>query len=231
MGRDYNKEAVLRRSRTSSKPQKFIIYVEGRNTEKSYLEKFKKTNVTPVVVRGHGIASCLAFLEESEKHFNRLPSRTRNSYTQRWLMFDYDGRADFGEAVKEARKKGFKVAFSSMCIEYWFLLHFENHSGEPIPQQGDSHSQSQINMINRHLRKYNKSAKIPVAEYESDNKTIQDDLFDLMMAINPETKNPRIVDAINRAKNMHTSKKDCGQEFNESVTSIYELLEALGVSI
>lgn len=41
------------------------------------------------------------------------------------MIFDYDGHDDFWDAIKFARKNGFQVAFSSMCIEYWFVLHFE----------------------------------------------------------------------------------------------------------
>ncbi len=104
----------------------------------------------PVTRRGHGISSCVAFVNESEQKWKAMPIEEKAKYDKRWLVFDDDGRADFAEGIKLARDKGFGVAFSSMCIEYWFLLHFQNQDGSPIPMIGDSHSKAQIQTINKH---------------------------------------------------------------------------------
>ena len=58
---------------------------------------------------------------------------------------------------------------------------------------------------------------------------MEEDFFDLMMAIHPETHNQRLVDAYNRAKAIHETKKAQGAEFTESVTTLYELMKELGV--
>ena len=230
MARDHSKYSLDLKNKVSSKPSQFIIYVEGRNTEDSYLKHLKNSSCTivPVVERGKGIGSCVEFVETCEAKFNRLPSNKRRSFKEKWLMFDDDGHADFRKAIKLARDKGFKVAFSSMCIEYWFLLHFENHSGKPIPLVGNSHSRAQINCINRHIQRINKTLKTPVAEYDCNSKCVNDDFYDLMLAINKDTGNRRIVDAVIRAKAMHERKVADGAETQESVTTIYELLIALG---
>ena len=52
---------------------------------------------------------------------------------------------------------------------------------------------------------------------------------DLMMAIHPETHNQRLLDAYNRAKTIHETKRNQGAEFAESVTTMYELMKELGV--
>ena len=53
--------------------------------------------------------------------------------------------------------------------------------------------------------------------------------MELMLSIDPNTKHRRIEDAFERAKKIHDSKKGNGCEFDESVTTIYELLLELGV--
>ncbi len=211
--------------------RRYILYVEGENTEDSYFKLLKKANckIVPVIIRGHGISHCVDFVNESENHWNSMPKERRNEYDRRWLVFDADGRTDFSKGIKLARKKGFGVAFSNMCIEYWFLLHFCDHDGRPLPMIQNSHSAAQIREINRFIKQYNRNAVVPVGDYDSKSKTIADDFFDLMMADDPVVKKSRIVSACERAKSIHEIKKANGSEFSESVTTIYELLIELGV--
>lgn len=230
MARDHSKYSLDYKRKMSRKSSQFIIYVEGRNTEASYLKLLKQSSCTivPIVVKGNGIGSCVDFVETCNAKFNCLPPNKRLQYAEKWLMFDYDGHEDFRDAIKLARERGFNVAFSSMCIEYWFLLHFENHDGLPIPLIEDSHSMAQIKSINRHINKLNKSLKTPVAMYDSNSKCVKEDFYDLMLAVNEDTGNRRIVDAVIRAKNIYDRKRADGAETQESVTTIYQLLIALG---
>jgi hypothetical protein len=211
-------------------PNKFILFAEGRNTESSYFNHLKRANcrVIPVTKKGKGISKCVDFVNDSQNTWNSMPVEERKKYNERWLVFDADGRADFAEGVKLAQKKGFHVAYSNMCIEYWFMLHFYDHGGEQIPMIGNSHSEAQIKEINRYIEKYNKQAKISVCEYSMDSKKIEEDFFDLMLAVDPVTQKRRIVLAYERAKNIYGRKKADGAELNESVTTIFELLEKLG---
>ena len=225
------KNSYKRSPGRNSSTKQYILFVEGRNTEKSYLDLLKKANckIMPVTRRGHGISSCVDFVNESEQRWKTMPTEEKAKYDKRWLVFDDDGRADFAEGIKLARDKGFGVAFSSMCIEYWFLLHFENHNGAAIPMVNDSHSETQIRKINKYITAYNKKAKSPIALYDDGSKTVEEDFFDLMMADDPVSKKSRIVAAFERAKAIHESKKAMGAEFRESVTNMYELMLALGV--
>ena len=50
-----------------------------------------------------------------------------------------------------------------------------------------------------------------------------------MLASDPSTKKSRIVTAFERAKEIHETKVADGAEFAESVTTMYELMLALGV--
>lgn len=231
MARNHSRAVTSRRNQGTRKVNKVILYCEGRNTEPSYFELFKKNNckVVPVVVSGHGIGSCVEFVEEANKKYNCLSKVQRNKYGQKWLVYDCDGHEDFAVSIKIARKYGFRVAFSNMCIEYWFVLHFYDMDGQPIPMKGFSHSQAQIDLVNKAIELYNKKASVKVKLYDSESKAVEEDFFELMMAFHPETHNQRLVDAYNRAKAIHETKKVQGAEFTESVTTMYELIKELGV--
>lgn len=201
------------------------------NTEYTYFELLKKSNcqIKPVVKKGKGISSCVDFVNEAINKFEHLPQNERNTYKQKWLVFDFDGRPDFADGIKIARDKGFKVAFSSMCIEYWFVLHFRSHDGAPIPMKGNSHSKAQVDMINSYILSYNKGAAHKIQQYNSSSKKVDDDFFDLLMATDPESGRCRALNAFLRARKIHQKKKSNGDEFSESVTTIYELLADLGM--
>lgn len=212
-------------------PRQHILYVEGRNTEKSYRDLLKRANckIMPVTVKGHGISRCEDFVKESENAWKTMPKEEKQKYSKRWLVFDADGRADFAAGIRLARQKRFGVVFSNMCIEYWFLLHFQDHDGSPIPMVGNSHSKAQIDKINKHINAYNKKAKVPVKPYDEGSKTVGEDFFELMLADDPVTHQSRIVNAFERAEIIHRNKLVVGAEFTESVTTMYQLLLALGV--
>ena len=231
MARDHLHSNIQRRNRDTRQARRIILFVEGRNTEPSYFDLLKRSNCTtiPVTVPGHGIASCVDFVEEVNVKFNRSPEKIRAKYAQKWMVFDCDGHEDFSAAIRKAKEYGFRVVFSNMCIEYWFMLHFYNHSGEAIPLKGNSHSQAQIDEINRFIKSYNKKNNADVKLYDCDGKLIEEDFFDLMLAIDPTTHQRRIEDACERAENIHLSKKHIGAEFRESVTNMYELMIELGV--
>ena len=231
MARNHSKTVTLRRNQATRKVNKVILYCEGRNTEPSYFDLLKRNNckIVPVVVPGHGIGSCVDFVEEANKKYNCLPKTQRDKYSQKWLVYDCDGHCDFAESIQKARGYGFRVAFSNMCIEYWFVLHFYDMDGQSIPMKGNSHSQAQIDLVNKAISLYNRNAPVKVELYDCGSKVVKEDFFDLMMAINPTTNNQRLVDACNRAKEIHNKKKNQGCEFTESVTTLYELMKELGV--
>ncbi len=230
MARDHSHSNIQRKNQNTKKPQKILLYVEGRNTEPSYFDLLKRSNCTqiPVPVRGRGIGACVDFVNEAMGKYNSLPAKGKAKYKQKWLVFDNDGHDDFAEGVKLARQNGFRVAFSNMCIEYWFMLHFYNHDGTAIPLKGNSHSKAQIEEINKFIERYNKKNNANIKSYDEESKQVEEDFFDLMLAIDPTTHHHRIVDACQRAKTIHQVKRRDGAEFQESVTTMYELMEELG---
>ncbi len=230
MARNHKHSAIQRKNQNTKKAQKILLYVEGRNTEPSYFDLLKRSNCTqiPVTVRGHGIGACVDFVNETVGDYNSRPAKEKAKYKQKWLVFDCDGHEDFAEGIRVARDSGFRVAFSNMCIEYWFMLHFKNHDGSAIPLKGNSHSKAQIEEINKFIRRYNRNNIPNVKLYDEESKKVEEDFFDLMLAIDATTHHHRIVDACQRANEIHQTRIRDGAEFSESVTTMYELLEELG---
>ena len=230
MARNHAHLAIQRKNQNTKKAQKILLYVEGRNTEPSYFDLLKRSNCTqiPVTIRGRGIGACVDFVNEAVGKYNSLPAKERVKYKQKWLVFDNDGHEDFAEGIRLARNHGFRVAFSNMCIEYWFMLHFYPHEGNAIPLKGDSHSKAQIDEINKFIKRYNRSNDANVKLYDEGSKKVEEDFFDLMLAIDATTHHHRIEDACQRANEIHQTKIGNGAEFSESVTTMYELMEELG---
>lgn len=56
----------------------------------------------------------------------RKARKERNSYESVWLFFDHDNWPQLEAAFRIVNTQGFCIAYSAMCIEHWFILHFEN---------------------------------------------------------------------------------------------------------
>ena len=87
MARKHSKTSLRRKNVQSRVPAKFIIYVEGKNTEPSYLNLLRtNSKVIPHPVEGKGIGSCEQFVETSNKAYNNLSPSERAKYSQKWLI-------------------------------------------------------------------------------------------------------------------------------------------------
>lgn len=66
-------------------------------------------------------------LAEEARKRKRTARRERNSYDSIWLFFDNDNKTNELEAAfRIIDSEKFCMAYSSMCIEHWFILHIEN---------------------------------------------------------------------------------------------------------
>lgn len=57
---------------------------------------------------------------------NKLAKKERNAYDNIWLFFDHDNSPHLAEVFSVIEKESFSYAYSAMCIEHWFILHFED---------------------------------------------------------------------------------------------------------
>jgi len=65
------------------------------------------------------------------KRKQKIAQRERNPYDVIWLFFDHDNSPNLKKAFEIINKEGFRVAYTSICFEHWFILHFES-CGKPF---------------------------------------------------------------------------------------------------
>lgn len=115
----------------NSKANSFLIVTEGKKTEPLYFEGIKKlikekiggvvevVEVPDIDIYGKG-CSTEKLIEVTEK----LVKDAKIFYQNVWVVFDKDDFEDFNQAIKNGEEKGYKIAWSNECFEYWLYLHF-----------------------------------------------------------------------------------------------------------
>jgi len=197
--------------------QKFLIYCEGENTERSYFEQFRFSNAKIVALgEGYHTVSLVerAYLLSQE-----------SEYDQVWCVFDKDDFHDFNEAIHLTEKYNFGVAYSNQAFEYWLILHFEDHQG------GQMNRNDYYDKINKYLNEFG-------LQYDKNSKIVTEDIFNLLQTIVKEktivVENKRIKISFSRqdiakerAKKIYNRLESRNPAFEESSTTVFRLIEEL----
>lgn len=188
--------------------KKIIIFAEGKNTEKTYFEQFKNGQVKVVTV---GTGKSTRKLVNEANTLLRSDLRYNNTtFDEKWVVFDKDDNKDFDQAIQLAQKSGFKIAYSNQAIEYWFILHFNDHQG------GALHRDRYRELINQYINPYG-------AMYD-ETKAVSSKFFDIMQAIDPQTGKSRLQLAVDRADKIYKGKRN---KTEESVTTVHRLVQSI----
>lgn len=210
-----SREVNLERASAKREQNRQILVVtEGTHTETSYLEHFQIPGVTVTPV-GLGM-STMKLVNEVERIKQYQRTAYGKIFDEVWVAFDHDDFPDFMSAVDAARAKGYKIACSNQAFEYWLLLHFKDHQGQAMNRS----------VYCRELNNLIGELKAGV-RYDCDSKTITDDIFELLLSINPTTRRRRMTEAYYRAKAIADYKIQNGNPWEESVTYVYELIKSL----
>lgn len=122
------------------KPSKSLLIVtEGRNTEPAYFRALKEAwNVHPKVLSietgGEGIPANLvdranhevATLEKKARR-RELANNELGRFDEIWIVFDTEHAGRQGrlhDGIKAAAERGYHIAASTPCFEFWLALHF-----------------------------------------------------------------------------------------------------------
>lgn len=113
------------------KANSYPIVTEGERTEPLYFRGLAKRisektggNVNvyemPMIdIHGEG-CSTGALIKKAEE----LANKSKIIYENIWVVFDKDDFLDFDDAIALGESKGFHVAWSNQCFEYWLYMHF-----------------------------------------------------------------------------------------------------------
>ncbi|MGC1377043.1 MAG: RloB family protein [Anaerolineales bacterium] len=141
-----------RRENTRAHKKRILISCEGTKTEHLYFDALKDDkefhnvilNLEPKgkpfsikVFDSGSKADPVHVVEKAVKAQNdERKAGTWDSETDEvWCVLDIeqkgeDAKRHLPEAIRMAKQRGFKLAISNPCFEYWYLLHFERTDGE-----------------------------------------------------------------------------------------------------
>lgn len=209
MGKFYRNREEKRGRKTKYK--KVYIFCEGK-TEENYFngisKSIRRAGIVNVIVEELG-AKDLKYLAEKA-----LKVRGLSSLDEVWVVFDYDNKNGFDDVIqrlKSTRKKyRIEIAYSNLCFEKWFLLHFKySTSGETAKS------------YYKELTNYFSKLDPKITDYEKNGKAAEN-LYELIKD-HQET-------AINRAKKLEKHCDSVGQtKPSERIpsTKVYKLVESL----
>lgn len=111
------------------KRKRILILCEGV-TEKNYFQAIKEDPsykqallaISPRVIKAKN-PTPEQVVKEAKK-LAKAAEKEANPYDRIWLVFDHDNHAHRETAFHDAIKAAFNVAFSAICFEMWYLLHF-----------------------------------------------------------------------------------------------------------
>jgi len=155
-----------RKSRNIPIKSKLYILAEGE-TEVEYFEqlcRFEsiKRNFAGIEIdiyqpQNH---SPLGIVQEAKRRLHSQSKHTTLPSDTAWCIFDKDGHANIAQAFDEAHKHNIKIAFSSICFEFWIVLHFE-YTTRPFLNCEDAKS---FIFKGQYLPNYKKADKNQIAQ-------------------------------------------------------------------
>lgn len=195
---------LVRESRSKRDTRLIIIATEGSETEKQYFDNMFRSSRCKIIVipstDGKSAPNHVFSNIEIYKDENREDLEATDEF---WLVFDYDrwGTRKIVKIAKEAAKKGYRLAISNPCFEYWLYLHYDYITGALIE------STEMESMLREKLGGYNKS-KFPTDMFKG-----------------------RVKDAIRRADKIEDKKelfypKNMGTHVHRVVKQIVKYLTA-----
>lgn len=114
--------------------KRILILCEDGKSSKLYFEAFKKdeklrrdlasVSIEVVHPKDHSPVG----LVKAAKDKKKKAKRERNPYDEIWIVLDKDYHANMDKAFNMAKDNKINIALSSICFEYWVLLHFEKTS-------------------------------------------------------------------------------------------------------
>ena len=147
----------FRRRPSRRSPQKRVLVVcEGEYTEPRYFNALRNhLRLNTLVVKatkGVDPRTLVNIARDEDRRERRIGERFDSVY----CVFDRDSHAQFEEASNMALARGFNLARSWPCFEFWLLLHFE-FVRAPYERRGRaSPCDACIRDLRNHLPGYNK---------------------------------------------------------------------------
>ncbi len=119
--------------RKNLKPGKRILILCDGMTEYLYATSLKR-ELSREAQRGiqididhHGGGNPLTMAKTALRK-EKLAIKEKTPYNAIWLFFDHDNSPGLEKAFHLIGKHGYHIAYSAICVEHWFILHFEEYN-------------------------------------------------------------------------------------------------------
>jgi hypothetical protein len=130
----FNLESLQRRRGIRDLEKRFLIVCEDGKSAPNYFEALKKhfnLSATSIRVVGSGgrtqptqvVARAIEI-----KELAASPNSGTEPFDEVWCVIDGDYGNKINNARTSAKANGIELAISTMCFEYWILLHFEENN-------------------------------------------------------------------------------------------------------
>jgi hypothetical protein len=140
-------------------PERFLVVCEDGKSAPNYFEALKKhfnLSATSIMVVGGGgrtqPTQIVSRAIEIKQNATDAESGTE-PFNHVWCVIDGDYGAKINNARAMAKANGVELAISTMCVEYWVLLHFEHSSSPTVDCDALVHC-----LRTRHLTQYEKGS-------------------------------------------------------------------------
>ncbi len=125
---------------------------------KASIARDKQRSISVEMPKPNNENTALQLLDKALKKISKA-KRDKNPYDIVWIFFDNDNQpnlARFFQKLNRIKTANIQIAYSSLCIEHWFIIHFENNR----KKYKNAHRVEQdLNnlWLNRFERKYHKT--------------------------------------------------------------------------
>lgn len=93
---------------------------------KHSLPRDKQRSISIEMPKPNNQNSAPQLLNKAEKMIKKA-RQNRNDYDAVWIFFDNDNQTNLVPFFQRLRNATVQIAYSSICIEHWFIIHFENN--------------------------------------------------------------------------------------------------------
>lgn len=137
----------LKRRPAARAVRRIAVFAEGEKTEPGYLTHWHRAYRDRVQLDiSGGLGAPMTVVDRAVEQQRRETAAARRgrgrASDEYWCVFDVDQHPNVGAAVQKATANGIGVAVSNPCVEFWFILHFqdqnahiERHAAQAVSKQ------------------------------------------------------------------------------------------------
>lgn len=93
---------------------------------KNSLPRDKQRSISVEMPKPNNENSAPQLLDKAESMIKKARSH-KNPYDAVWIFFDNDNQPNLEPFFERLKNFPVKMAYSCICIEHWFIIHFENN--------------------------------------------------------------------------------------------------------